>query len=187
MKSIFKVTSLVITFNLMITGCSSTQKEVNTNGENEKAKSICEKYTYLGKIPTGMRADIEQGSPTIINFTIGDKSCTAISNSKANYQIDKISLNFDSITCEGNKEIKVKGQILDKDCMPGINAKHIINSNTVKYLEEKVEKYPLLEYKKELLNAKMGYLETEPNMEVFIQITEPFYFMHKDQIHKFGY
>lgn len=187
MKNIFKIILVLITFNLTITGCLSTQKEMNIKMEDEKAKSRCEEFAYLGNIPTGIQADIEQGSQTIVNFIIGNSSCTAIANSKANYQTDKIYLNFDSIMCNGNEEVKAKGQILDKECIPGISAKHITNTKAVKFLEDMAQKYPFSEYQKELLRTKLRYLETQPNINVFIHITEPFYFMHKERIHEYGY
>lgn len=189
MKKInFRISLSLIAISIVISGCTSSKDiPISKMNINNNLESLCNSNFYSGKIKTGVLANIEKGSPTIIEFNIGNKVCSSVANSKALYQTNKILLDFNSMKCEGQKEIRVKGQILGQECSSGIKANHKINLKAIKFIEEKMKITPSLIYKKELIKAQIGYLETEPNRDVFVQIIEPSYFMHKDKIHMFGY
>ncbi|WP_424598474.1 hypothetical protein [Arcobacter sp.] len=148
----------------------------------------CGKSFYKGKLLLGSYADITTNGESLLQIQINNTTCLAQVDAKASYQLNKILFTFNSIQCKSQKIIKVKGQVLDYECLPGIKAKHVINKKAIKYLEERLRLFPSnVKFQKELIKTKFGYLETEQKLDVFVQIYEPMIFLHKDKINKFGY
>ncbi|MCG3714170.1 hypothetical protein L5F64_01150 [Aliarcobacter butzleri] len=190
MKNYIYKISVIFSVLLIIVGCSSKKEEM-TNEEKlriEEQKLNCNKNLYKGKILFGTITNSMESYPSLVSIEIGNKLCTAeINSSRINYQTNKIYFTFNQLNCDGKNIIPAKGFILDSQCQEGIKANLRISEKLITDLENQLKIFQSEQLKRELLKAKIGYLESEPNQEVFIQITEPYYFMHKYQIHRFGY
>lgn len=190
MKNYIYKISVIFTVLLIIVGCSSKKEEMTKEEKLriEEQKLNCIKNFYKGKILFGTIANSKEFQPSLVNVEIGDKLCIAeINPARINYETNKIYFTFNQLSCDGKSIIPAKGFILDSQCQEGIKANLRISEKLITDLENQLKIFQSEELKQELLKAKMGYLESEPNQEVFIQITEPYYFMHKYQIHRFGY
>jgi hypothetical protein len=178
MNNIFRVILVSFIF-LILTGCSNKKEEIaNENKLNLEKEFNCNKKFYKGKILFGTFANLNESHPSWLEVEIGNKLCTAEINPIMGYQTNKLYFTLNQLSCN-NKIIPIEGFILDSQCEPGIIANHKINEKLISYLESELKIFPSKQLEQELVKAKIGYLESEPNQEVFIQITEPFYFLHK--------
>lgn len=176
----FLIYSIVIVFSLF--GCSNKDKFCTPKQDVIDNSKECSKTFYRGYLKFGINANIYKSTPSLLIFNIYDRECFATTYSEPIFQANRVRVMFDSMDCGFEKPLQVKGYILDKDCSDSVTAKHIVNNKTVKYLENRVKYFGGQDNYQEYIKAKVGWLETEPNYEVFVNIYEPSIFMFKDRL-----
>lgn len=185
MKNYIYKMSVLFSILLIVVGCSSKKEEI-TNEEKlriEEQKLNCNKNFYKGRILFGTTASLIESHPSWVEVEIGDKLCIAeINPTRISYQTNKLYFTFNKLTCDDKDIIPIKGFILDNQCQPGIKANLKINEKLITDLEKQLKIIQSVQLEQELLKAKIGNLESEPNQEVFIQITEPAYFINKNKV-----